>query len=312
MENTLVTVIVCTHNPNIINFSRVLESLKAQTLGKIYWELIVVDNNSKFIISNEFDIGWHPFGAHIREDKPGLISAMVSGFKKSKSHLLIYVHDDTVLDSDYLEMALQIAEQYPILGTWGGNCIPEFEQEPSLDLKPFIGYLACRVLSSDSWSNFQDWCISHPFGAGMCVRRQVMEKFTFESQSNANLTGIGRSGNSLSSHEDYLVNRISCRLGLGCGTFQRLNLKHIIPAFRVSKNYIERLLIAMAYSTVMLNYYEGKLMNDPIPNVLIRWVKWMKLCLRSSTSMHRKMDWVQIVSTSNAVREIKNQSIKYR
>lgn len=308
MESNLVTVIICTHNPNKQNFARVLESLKAQTLEKTCWELIVVDNNSKFILRNEFNITWHPFGTHIREDKPGLISAMISGFRMAKSDMFVYVHDDTVLEHDYLEMALQISQQYPILGTWGGNCIPEFEHEPALDLKPFICNLACRVLTCDSWSNFEDWCISHPFGAGMCVRRSVMEKFALESQNNLNLAGIGRSGTNLSSHEDYLVNRTSCRLGLGCGTFRRLNLKHIIPAFRVTTSYMERLMSAMAFSLVILHTYEGKIINDPIPNTLIRWIKWMKIYLRSPSFTYRKLEWAQIISTSKAVRQLKSKN----
>jgi hypothetical protein len=40
----------------------------------------------------------------------------------------VFVDNDNLLDPDYLEMALRIARELPFLGSWSGQCRPEFEE----------------------------------------------------------------------------------------------------------------------------------------------------------------------------------------
>ena len=50
------SVVVCTHNPHVGRFGRVLESLREQTLGRGEWELLLVDNSSKERLSGRVDL----------------------------------------------------------------------------------------------------------------------------------------------------------------------------------------------------------------------------------------------------------------
>ena len=43
----MITVIICSHNPNIEFLNRAIDALKIQTLPKNDWELLLVDNASK-------------------------------------------------------------------------------------------------------------------------------------------------------------------------------------------------------------------------------------------------------------------------
>ena len=89
-------------------------------------------------LADRFDIGWHPNGRHVREDELGLTPARLRGIAEAVAELLIFVDDDNVLDPDYLEQALRVGREYPFLGTWGGQCIPEYAVEPAPELKPYL------------------------------------------------------------------------------------------------------------------------------------------------------------------------------
>ena len=63
----MISVIICTHNPRPDYLRRVLDALKAQTLPKERWELLLIDNASNEPLSGEWDLSWHPHARHIRE-----------------------------------------------------------------------------------------------------------------------------------------------------------------------------------------------------------------------------------------------------
>src|ERR1700740_1615244 len=79
-----VSVILCTHNPRHDYLSRVLASLREQTLPAEQWEFLVVDNHSKQPLAEIWDISWHPHGRHIREDELGLTAARLRGIQEAR------------------------------------------------------------------------------------------------------------------------------------------------------------------------------------------------------------------------------------
>ena len=133
-----VSVIICSHNPREDYLRRVLDALKAQTLPAKDWELLLIDNASKEPLAKRVDLSWHPNARHIREDKVGLTHARLRGIAESKLDLLVFVDDDNVLRADYLQAALKINAAWPQLGAWGGSCVPEFETEPSAEMRPWL------------------------------------------------------------------------------------------------------------------------------------------------------------------------------
>src|SRR5262245_36682556 len=120
------SVIISTHNPRPAYLGRVLDALRAQTLAKEQWELIVVDNVCTEPLDSRVDLSWHPAARILREDELGLTPARLRGIAESAGAILIFVDDDNVLATDYLEQSLKIGADFPFLGAWGGSIDLEF------------------------------------------------------------------------------------------------------------------------------------------------------------------------------------------
>ena len=146
------------------------------------------------------------------------------------------VDDDNVLQSDYLVKAARIADHWPQLGTWGGQCIAEFEAAPPEWTKAYWSWIAIRELSQDTWSNSVLDGAAMPVGAGMCVRRRVALHFRDQILRNPSRLALGRIGQQLTGCEDTDLCFASCKLGLGNGTFRSLQLTHIIPQAQLCSN----------------------------------------------------------------------------
>src|SRR6266567_2020506 len=125
-----ISVVVCAHNPRLDYLRRVLAALDEQTLSKQDWDLVVVDNASSQPLADAYDLSWHPRGHHVREDRLGLTPARLRGINETCGDLLVFVDDDNVLATDFLEEASAINEKYTYLGVFGaGRLEPEFEVE---------------------------------------------------------------------------------------------------------------------------------------------------------------------------------------
>lgn len=121
----MITVAICSHNPRPNYLARVLEALKAQTLPREAWELLLIDNASENRLAEAWDLSWHPSARHVREDVLGLTPARLRAISEAAGDVLVLVDDDNVLFPDYLEQCLTIAGEWPILVAWGGQQFPE-------------------------------------------------------------------------------------------------------------------------------------------------------------------------------------------
>jgi glycosyltransferase involved in cell wall biosynthesis len=248
------SVVICTHNPRPHYLSRVLDSLRQQTLPKPEWELLLIDNMSKEPVAETWDLGWHPNARHVLEPELGLAPARRRGIGEAAGELLIFVDDDNLLDHDYLRQALEIGRSWPKLGTWGSAQIqPEFEIPPSAPILPYISYLALRDGRRPAWSNVISCRETIPVGAGLCVRAKVAAAYLdYCTQSEIQITD--RKGDSLLGHGDYEICFVGCKMGLGMGIFPELRMIHLIPRERLSESYFVRLLEGTRASGMVLAY----------------------------------------------------------
>ena len=296
-----VSVIICTHNPRTDYLNRVLAGLKRQTLPLNRWELLLVDNASEQPLGERFDIKWHPNNRQIREAELGLTVARLRGMTDAAANLLVFVDDDNVLDSDYLEQSLRIASAYPFLGTWGGQCVPEFEVEPAPELRPYLPGLALRITERSSWTNMAgDWSEAYPYGAGMCVRQSVSSEFQRQSVDSRLRRSVDRSGQILLSGGDYDINLTACDMGLGCGVFPALKLTHLIPARRVTADYMLKVHYGHGFSNAILFTARGNPPVDPLPSLLKRLVWNARLCRQPYP--RRAFTWACLIGTHEGLR----------
>lgn len=254
MKPTL-SVIICTHNPRQDYLLRVLHALQNQTLSKDQWELLLIDNASNSVLAETVDIQWHPLARCIREEKLGLTNARLRGIQESKGEVLIFVDDDNILDRDFLAINIQIDRDWSVLGAWGGQIIPEFEQTPPEWAKPYLKLLAIREFDRDKWSNSTIPNESVPCGAGICVRKIVAQKYAEQTQKDDKRARLGRKGGSMTSCEDTDLALTACDFGWGTGQFKSLKLTHLISANRLQESYLLRLVKGVFYSQTLMNAF---------------------------------------------------------
>jgi glycosyltransferase involved in cell wall biosynthesis len=252
-----ISAILCTHNPREDHLRRTVEALRGQTLPRDQWELLILDNASNPTIETLIDITWHQNARILVEPELGKNLALLRGITHSSGKLIIIVDDDNLLDPDYLTNALEIYEEYPFLGAFGGSVEGEFEVDPPLSFTPYLQALAIRRILGDHWSNARKWSEATPFGAGMCVRREVAELY-FERVRNDRIRfALGRNGTSLSAGEDLDMAWTSFSLNKGTGCFERLRMTHLISKDRLTESYMERLCTGLGYADEILAHEDA-------------------------------------------------------
>jgi glycosyltransferase involved in cell wall biosynthesis len=272
------SVVICTHNPRTDYFGRTLEALRGQSLSWAQWELVVVDNRSDQPVAQRFDFSWHPAARIVREEKLGLTPARLRGIREAVGELLIFVDDDNVLDADYLETALRIAQQRPYLGSWSGQCRPGFEEQPAEWTRRYWGNLAIREFAEDKWSNLPRLPETMPCGAGLCVRRAVARHYLEENLSGRRLVQLDRTGASLLSGGDNDLAACACDIGLGVGLVSSLKLTHLIPPVRLTEDYLSRLAEGIYYSAVVLAYVRSEVTE--LESYKVRWHELFRVLLQ--------------------------------
>jgi len=267
-----VTVILCTHNPRGDYFAATLEALRQQTLPLDRWELLIVDNASRPPLQRDEHIAWHPLGRIVREDRTGLTHARLRGFREARTNLFVLVDDDNVLAPNFLAYALELADAWPVLGAWGGQCHPRWEVQPPSWTHRYWHLLGIREFEADRWSNVFGNDQPVPIGAGMVVRRVVAEAYTKTLSEQPVRAALDRVGGKLTSCGDTDLALTALDIGLGTGQFAALELDHLMPASRIEQSYLERLNHGIHYSATVLASYRTLLI--PPPSRSERLLKW--------------------------------------
>ena len=148
----------------------------------IEWELLLIDNASQNPLQNLVNLSWHPIARIIHEAAPDLTPARLRAITEAEGEIIIFVDDENVLDPPYLSESMRIALQFPCLGAWGGQLLPEFEIPPAPGLEDLLGGLALRKLQQARWSNYDS--STSPYGAGLCVRASVAGRYAKNAVSD--------------------------------------------------------------------------------------------------------------------------------
>jgi glycosyltransferase involved in cell wall biosynthesis len=270
-----ISVIICSHNPREEHIRRTLQALRIQTLPASEWELLVIDNASQSPLSERLDISWHPDSRHLQEPKLGKLNAWLLGMRQARSDILLFVDDDNVLAPDYLEQALALGAEWPFVGAWGGSILPEYEKP----LPEWVGDQVWRItvveVKEDVWSNLREDLVNFPVGAGLCIRRQVAQKYVERCESNSVSAMLDRSGKGLGGYGDIDLVYCALDLGLGKGKSPRLRLTHLIPSNRLTLDYFVCHSESDAASMMLFRASRGLPVEEPRPIGLIESLRWL-------------------------------------
>lgn len=255
-----ISVHICTHNPRADYLRRTLEGLHSQTLPLAKWELLLVDNASTTETAKQADLSWHPNARYMWETELGKTNALLTALRSSQAPIMVTVDDDNILAPDYLEKALEIAAKYPVLGSWGGQLLPEFEEPPPDWTKPHWATLAIRVFNEDRWSNLGEKSGCVPVGAGMCTRREVALRYVANIEKSPLARQMDRRGKGLEGlggTGDTQLALTSFEFGWGTGIFHKLKATHLMPKERLTEDYIAGRAEGGAFSRHLYNAFLG-------------------------------------------------------
>jgi glycosyltransferase involved in cell wall biosynthesis len=303
-----VTVILCTHNPRPDYLSRVLASLRGQTLPTEQWEFLLIDNASRQPLADTWDISWHSRGRHIRVDDLGLTPARLHGIQESSGELLVFVDDDNLLVPDFLERATAISAQFPVLGVFGPGILePDFEVQPPPQLRPYLNLLALRSELLALRSNNPKNAKCKPWGAGLCMTRRVANFYRRFVPELGITAVLDRRGQRLFAGGDDLFSRVAAEVGLGFGVFPELRITHLIAAGRLNQQYFFRLIHDHALSHGVLAY-----LFDGIQQRRIGMVRYVHLLLHAMRNgpFSMRCQWAESRGEDSAARFISANCLK--
>jgi GT2 family glycosyltransferase len=178
---------------------------------------------------------------------------------------VVLVDDDNILDDDYLESALDIAQRQPKIGAFGGTTREVMEGGGRVRWwqRKLLPYLGVRDYGGEEITSSDDqWGKWEPIGAGMVVRKDVVRKFIEFVGNSSEAASLGRTGRAMLSGEDSLIARSAYRLGYSCSYQPRLKLGHYIKKSRFRVGYLARLLYGHGRSYVILHKALGKPCNE--------------------------------------------------
>ena len=176
----------------------------------------------------------------------------------------------------FFSKLLEIAQEYPFLGAWGGTIRGEFEIEPEEWTWELLICLPLREWPGPIWTNNPGEIMTQPSGAGLCLRRAVAAEYTRQVSADPRRRRLGRVGDTgaflaaagakahrkiQATGEDNDLIATSCDL---FGNFPSLILTHLIPKQRLQPEYLIRLRQSCTLTSVMLRYFRsGKVPPEP-------------------------------------------------
>ncbi|MEM9925942.1 MAG: hormogonium polysaccharide biosynthesis glycosyltransferase HpsE [Cyanobacteria bacterium P01_D01_bin.50] len=222
---------------------KVLDKLKEQiNTEEINWEVIVVDNNSTdgtAKVVKEYQENWLndvPL-KYFFEEEQGFPFARQKAISQAKGELIGFLDDDNLPDDNWVKAAYKFAQNNSQVGAFSSKISGFFETEPSEELKQILFYLAIVDRGSQPLM-YEPRKKGFPPGAGLVVRREVWQKCVPER-----LFLVGRAGKSIMpAGEDFEALLYIYKAGWEIWYNPEMQIEHVIPAWRLQKTYLMRLM----------------------------------------------------------------------
>lgn len=301
-----VVVVICTHNPDAKKLARVLESVFENK--NAHYRVVIIDNASS---NSDYLSQLKQFPIEVMfEENVGNSYARYKGMQQQlNNELLVFVDDDNLLSNNYIEKALDFANEFQDVGVFGGETLPSRDLKfPSWKI-PLLPYLGIRTLDQKSpfiKESTLAWNEAQPIGAGMCIRPEVTRHFLASSQI-PKYFALGRVGRKTCSGEDSFIANQCAHLGLKWAISKDLRLVHEINPNRLHIKYLVRLLFNYGYSDVILDSANSSLPSYPYPRGIIQaFARYMYFARNGRSGMIIGLRQLGIYFASRKFRSLDN------
>ena len=233
----MISVIVCTYNRDKYLYGA-LQRIAENGFPNEEYEIVLVNNLSTDNTEAEcrrFEADYPAVDfRYFLEDKQGLSFARNRGIEESKGETLVFLDDDSYIHEGYLRHLQQRLTEYPDAAAFGGKINPAFESgEAPKWLSKWNYSWVSAIDMGDKVCAFKGKAF--PIGANMGIRRQCF------AQVGLFNTELGRTGDKLLGGEEKdLFNRLKEK-GMEILYFPDVEVEHIIPPQRTTRDYIVRM-----------------------------------------------------------------------
>lgn len=298
MSNPIISVVIPTRNPDRSRLGEVLAALGQQSLSTDAWELCLVDNGSVPQLRPE-DLGEYPANRRVvTEPRAGLLWARLCGLRETRGEYVVFIDDDTVPDTNFLQAAVSFMSGRPRVATAGGIISGRFAVLKPAWIECALWCLALRDNGGDplEWAlgegEFPSWT---PIGAGLLTRRAALEPGYVAHVAN-NWQAIETNswvGQGAGGVEDKDLVLHCLRAGWSTGYAPEMKLTHLIPASRLERSYIERL-IPKLERIWMRTLHAHALDEYPPIHPLTLWLRQTKawFVMRAWSSPSARISWL--------------------
>lgn len=259
MSEMDLTIAICAFN-STRPLPLALEALRDQQVpAGTTWELLVIDNRSTDgtgALAERLGREWSLPMRVIVENEPGLIHARRRAAAEARGTLLSFIDDDNLVDPDWIARCLEFFAAHPACGVVGGKIDPRFEDPASRPAdfnERYADALAIRDLGASAMQLVpprQD----PPCGAGMTGRTALFRDILLRVGCQLS----GRKGKALTAGEDTEIGLIAHRLGWELWYSPALHMQHLLPSWRLSEAYLDKLIAGGARSEAWLNVLRGR------------------------------------------------------
>jgi glycosyltransferase involved in cell wall biosynthesis len=249
----MISVIVCTYN-RAHYLADTLNHLLHQSSATAHFEVLVINNNSTDDtegVCQQFSNKNPLFSfRYLVEQSQGLSYARNRGIKEAKGDVLTFIDDDAFAQPDFIQHLQAHFESHPQTMAVGGKIIPQYEDIEPRWMSKYLLPLVAALNMGDQKTPFPK--SKFPIGANMSIRREAFEAYgTFD-------VNLGRKGSVLEgSEEKDLFSRIS-KSGAPIMYLPQAVVHHIIPAKRVSPQYIKNQAIGIGKSERTRTIQQGR------------------------------------------------------
>lgn len=238
-----VSVVVCTYNREKY-LPDCLAHLKDQSADISDYEVLIVNNNSTDAteqISLAF-IEQHNTAnfRYILETSQGLSFARNRGINEAQGHIISFIDDDAFSDKNFVKEMLSFFEQNGDVMAIGGRIIPIYESEEPKWMSKYLSTLVAALDMGEAVTPFKG--NKFPIGANMAFRKE-----TFDNLGQFN-TELGRKGKLLLGGEEKEVFEKFRKSGFKVMYVPNILVHHIVPASRVTIDYIKRQAVGVGIS----------------------------------------------------------------